>query len=111
MHKSLIAIGMGIAIAVSACSKPPQDIAAADVGDQGYSRLSCAQLHTNQITISQNLDTLSAEQRDARSGDTVGVLLLGLPLSRMSGGDKETQIAVTKGKLNAVNSAISQKHC
>lgn len=97
--------------AISACSKPPEDIAAADVGDQGYSHQSCGQLRTTQMQLSQQLDALSAEQRSARNGDTVGVLLLGLPLSRMSGNDKETQIAVTKGKLNAANDAIARKHC
>jgi hypothetical protein len=55
------------------------------------------------MKISQDLANLSARQKSAASGDAWGVVLLGLPLSSMSGGDQEALIAVAKGKVQALD--------
>jgi len=39
------------------------------------------------------------------------VFLLGLPLSSMSGNDQETNIAVAKGQLQAVEQVMVDKNC
>ncbi len=72
---------------------------------------SCSQLGATELQLTQNLETLTAAQKSAASGDAVGVILLGLPLSSMSGNDKETDIAVTKGKLQAVQAAKVKRKC
>ena len=98
-------------LAVASCAKKPENIAAIDVGGDAYSRHSCAQLKADKLTIQQGLDQASAKQKDAASGDAVGVLLLGLPLSSMSGNDQETVIAVAKGKIQAIDRQALRKGC
>jgi hypothetical protein len=63
------------------------------------------------LKITQDLENLSAAQKNAASGDAMGVFLLGLPLSSMSGNDKEALIAVAKGKIQAIDRLSVAKHC
>lgn len=109
MSKNFIAIVLVVSIA--ACAKSPDKIAAVDVGGDAYSRHSCAQLASDKLKIEQDLANLSAKQKSAASGDAVGVLLLGLPLSSMSGNDQEALIAVAKGKIQAIEKQQLTKRC
>tara|TARA_R100000935_G_scaffold26969_1_gene47066 strand:- start:629 stop:961 length:333 start_codon:yes stop_codon:yes gene_type:complete len=97
--------------AVSACAKMPDQIAAADIGGQQYDRYSCKQLAEAKLAQSQNLSNLSAKQKAVAEGDAVGVALLGMPLSSMSGGDQETNIAVTKGHIEAIDQRSQKRGC
>lgn len=98
-------------VAAAACAKQPENIAAVDVGSNQYSRYSCAQLAEASLKYDQTLQNLSAKQKSAANGDAWGVFLLGLPLSSMSGGDQETNIAVTKGHIQSVEEAQQKKGC
>lgn len=95
----------------SACAKQADQIPAANLGPNPYLGASCNQLAETKLQLEQNLETLTAAQKNAATGDTVGVILLGLPLSSMSGNDKETDIAITKGKIQAVQSAQLKRKC
>jgi hypothetical protein len=96
---------------VAACAKSPENIAAVEIGSDAYSRHSCTQLKAEKLKITQDLENLSAAQKNAASGDAMGVFLLGLPLSSMSGNDKEALIAVAKGKIQAIDRLSVAKHC
>jgi len=100
-----------LVLTVAACAKQPDQISAVDIGPNPYLRHSCKNLAQEKLALEQNLANLSAAQKNAASGDTMGVILLGLPLSSMSGNDKETAIAVTKGKLQAVETARASRNC
>ena len=108
MKKLLLIAGLLI---VSACAKAPEDIAAVSMDDGQYSRYSCTQLKQSELTLNQELENLSAKQNSAKTGDAWGVFLLGLPVSSMSGNDQETGIAVTKGKIQAVEAEMLKKKC
>ena len=99
------------ALLLAACAKAPDQIAAADIDDSAYVTKSCRDLAADRLQITQALDNLSADQKKAKTGDAWGVFLLGLPLSSMSGGDKETAIAIAKGKIQAIDRARERKHC
>jgi hypothetical protein len=99
------------AVLLSACAKQPDQIAAVDIGADSYGRYSCQQLVSEKTKISQDLGNLSARQKSAANGDAWGVVLLGLPLSSMSGGDQEALIAVAKGKVQAIDRQIVAKRC
>ena len=73
--------------------------------------MNCRQLLTAKETWKKNVATLSDQQQKARSGDTIGVILIGIPTGSLSGGDVETQLAQAKGHFNAVNSVIIRKSC
>ncbi|GHA44336.1 hypothetical protein GCM10008927_06410 [Amylibacter ulvae] len=96
---------------ISACAKSPDKIPAANLGASHYSDASCSTLAKNQITLRQNLEAQSAAQKSAQTGDALGVFLIGVPMSSMAGADKETEIAVTKGKLNAIERQQAAKRC
>ncbi|MER8912245.1 hypothetical protein NKI32_00165 [Mesorhizobium sp. M0761] len=46
----------------------------------------------------ERLAVLTNQQNKAATGDALGVFLIGVPVSSMSGGDHETEIAVLKGR-------------
>ena len=98
-------------VALVACAKAPEKIAAVEVGSDSYARYSCKQLQSEKLNISQDLAKLSAKQKDAASGDALGVFLLGLPISSMSGNDQEATIAIAKGKVQAIDRQILSKGC
>ena len=76
--------------AISACAKSPEDIAAIPMQGQ----FNCA-------VERAELARLEQDQRSARNSDTWGVLLLGIPVSSLFGGDVETKLAVAKGRVAA----------
>lgn len=99
------------AVAISACAKQPDEIAAIPMESSMYAGQSCSSLSQTKLKLSQDLASLSAQQKSAASGDAFGVFMLGLPLSSMSGGDKEAAISVTKGKIDAINQEMARKRC
>ena len=44
------------------------------------------------------LATLVKQQKDARTADTIGVILVGVPVASLTGKDREAEIAVLKGR-------------
>lgn len=98
-------------LAFAACAPQPENVAAADIGQGAYSNLNCGQLRDRRVVHDQQLEQLSAQQRSAASGDAMGVFLLGLPLSSMSGNDRRTEIAVTRGHLNEIEREQVRRNC
>ena len=112
MKKVIVSIAIAsTALTISACAKRPDEIAAIQMDDSSYSRLSCKQLAREETKIRNELDALSADQNSAANKDAWGVFLLGLPVSSMSGGDKEALIGVAKGKLDAIDLVQVDKDC
>ena len=99
------------AVSLSACAKSPEQISAVEIADTTYANANCKALVKQEIQQTQLLHALSADQRKAQDGDALGVFLLGLPLSSMSGADKETEIAVAKGRVNAIRRQQAAKSC
>ncbi|TCS66639.1 hypothetical protein EDD52_102457 [Primorskyibacter sedentarius] len=106
-----LSLAMASAMLVAACAKQPENIAAVEIGQNEYRGYSCKQLSDTKLAQAQNLENLSAAQKSAASGDAVGVFLLGLPVSSMSGNDKETAIAVAKGHIQSIEREQARKNC
>jgi hypothetical protein len=68
-------------------------------------------LKSEEVKQIQSLENLSAKQKATATGDTVGVLLIGLPTSSMSGNDSEAEISIVKGRLQAIDRRQSKKGC
>lgn len=96
---------------LAACAKSPESISASYVSHVGYQSWSCPQLGEEQHRLSAALATASTEQKKTRSQDTAGVILLGLPVSSMSGGNIAPEIARLKGEQEAVRKAMIIKSC
>ncbi|MBY3099844.1 hypothetical protein E0I74_29900 [Rhizobium laguerreae] len=88
MNKIIIAFA--VAAAVAGCAKRPDAIVQVEKA---------------------KLDDLSKQQISAANGDAFGVFLVGVPIGSVAGGDKEGEIAASKGKVSAMQSAGMSKGC
>ncbi|WP_413711677.1 hypothetical protein [Rhizobium sp. Rhizsp82] len=98
-------------LAVSSCAKRPDAIVPADIPMAAYTGSSCSDLARELVKEQENLAALSKAQNQAATGDAVGVFLIGVPTSSTFGGDKEGQVAVAKGKVQAIQNAMRSKRC
>ena len=99
------------AIILAGCAKTPESITPAYVSDVGYRSWSCQNLAEEQQRLSAAYATAAGEQNQARTTDIVGVVLIGVPVSSMSGGNIAPQIARLKGEQEAVRRAMITKNC
>ena len=113
MKRNLLQVTFGIAIACvcTSCAKDPDSIAPSYVSPVGYQSWTCPQLAEEQQHISAALATASTQQKNARTNDAVGVALLGLPVSSMSGDNIAPEVARLKGEQEAVRKAIILRPC
>lgn len=102
----LIAFGM-----LAACAKAPDAIQASYTSDYTYQPLSCQQLAGEQARVQDALNRASAQQSQARTNDVVGVLLIGLPVSSLSGDNVAPEVAKLKGDLEALHRVQLAKNC
>lgn len=100
-----------LALAISSCAKRPDAIVPADIPMAAYTNLTCEQLGQEMIKEQTALSAVSKAQNDAATGDAFGVFLIGVPMSSTFGGDKEGQVSVAKGKVQAIQSAMMSKGC
>ncbi|MTH96423.1 hypothetical protein [Roseibium sp. RKSG952] len=102
---------LGVSALLAGCAKGPDAIAPTPIPIAAYSSDSCKSL-ANQLTSERStLASLESQQRSAQTGDAVGVFLIGVPLSSVSGGDKEGELSVAKGKVQAMELAMHSKKC
>jgi len=106
IHLPVAALGL-----LTACAPTPESIAPAYVSELPYRSYTCDQLGEEQARLNQALSTASAQQSNARSNDTVGIILIGLPVGSMSGQSIAPQIALYKGQLEAVHRASIRNAC
>lgn len=100
-----------IAGCAASCAKRPDAIVPADIPMAAYTGQDCAGLQTELSKERAALDAVSKAQHDASNGDAFGVFLIGVPMSSTFGGDKEGQVAVAKGKVQAIENAMKSKGC
>ncbi|MFN7023046.1 MAG: hypothetical protein ACK4QP_00685 [Pseudorhizobium sp.] len=98
-------------LAVSGCAKRPDAIVPADIPMQAYTSYGCNELSVELAKEKASLATVSKKQHDAATGDAFGVFLIGVPMSSTFGGDNEGNVAVAKGKVQAIESAMISKKC
>ncbi len=102
---------LAAALAASSCAKRPDAIVPVEIPMAAYSNQSCQGLALELIKEQKTLASLSKQQHDAATGDAMGVFLIGVPMSSTFGGDKEGQVAVSKGKVTAIESSLKAKGC
>ena len=99
------------AATVTSCAKRPDAIVPVDIPMAAYTPQSCSSLQTELAKERAALTAVSAEQQNAANGDAFGVFLIGVPMSSTFGGDKEGNVAVAKGKVQAIENAMKSKGC
>jgi len=104
-------LAAALAAAVSGCAKNPESITAMSMPVNAYTGLSCKQLAEEHAKSSTALSAVEAQQRQAVTGDAVGVFLIGVPVSSLSGADKEGMVAQHKGEIIAIQSMQRNRDC
>lgn len=100
-----------VVLLATACAKKPESIAPAYISDQTYQNWTCEQLVREQASLERAYTNVSAQQKKARKNDVVGVILIGLPVSSLSGDNVAAQVADVKGRQEAVRLTINKKGC
>jgi len=99
------------AIVLAACAQKPEAIQPSYVSPVTYQDWSCPQLAQEAARVESALAVASKQQKDARTSDTVGVLLIGLPTASMSGEAVGPEIARLKGNKEAIQQSMTLKNC
>lgn len=109
--KKLIITTLIIGIISTACAKRPDAIVPVDIPMAAYTNLSCQALSRELVKEKAKLASLSRLQDQTATNDAVGVFLIGIPASSTFGGDKEGEVAVSKGTVNAIENAAKSNGC
>ncbi|SDQ18272.1 hypothetical protein [Pseudovibrio sp. Tun.PSC04-5.I4] len=104
-------LALTMAFAVSACAKKPESIAPAYTSTSQYNGWSCKTLSNELQNIDRAYASAADQQNNARSNDIIGVILIGLPVSSLSGDNIAPQIATLKGQREAIRSTMITKRC
>lgn len=104
-------VTLAVALAMSGCAKRPDAIVPAEIPMAAYAPQNCQSLSIELAKEKASLAAVSKKQHDAATGDAFGVFLIGVPMSSTFGGDNEGNVAVAKGKVQAIESAMLSKGC
>jgi hypothetical protein len=100
-----------IGLFLSGCAAPPESIAPSYTSPISYNNFSCNDLGDESYRVSAALAQASSQQEQAHGSDVVGVLLIGVPVSTLSGTNVAPQVASLKGQQEAIRLAMIQRHC
>lgn len=91
---------------VAACAQSPASIAPVSMGN-AYAGVACQQARADLAAERQQLAALEGKQKGAVAGDAIGVFLIGVPVSSLTGGDVSGHIATSKGKVLALEARVA----
>jgi hypothetical protein len=100
-----------LAATLAACAATPESIAPSYVSEMTYQNWDCDQISAEMLRLNAAYATAADQQHKARGNDTVGVILLGLPVSSLSGQNVAAQVANIKGQQEALHRTAISKRC
>ena len=101
-----IVVSGSASIALSACAPSPSSIQAVPMGN-AYVGVSCQQAALDRAAEQRNLEALTQAQNGAVAGDAIGVFLIGVPMSSLTGGNKAGDIGAAKGKILSLDARLA----
>lgn len=105
-----VGIIVGLAIGLSACANRPSSIKPSFVSHERFIALECPAIRDRLVSARHDLARYSVLQEQKANNDAVGVFLLGVPFSKMSG-DHEADVARAKGEIEALETAQIKNRC
>lgn len=91
---------------IAACAQSPNAIAPVSMAG-AFDATPCQQAADMLAAERQTLAALESKQRSAVTGDAIGVFLIGVPVSSLSGGDVAGHIGASKGKVMALEARVA----
>ncbi|WP_428000713.1 SHOCT domain-containing protein [Acidovorax sp.] len=101
---------LGLAVCLSACANRPASIKPSFVSHERFIALECPAIQQRLVSARSDLARYSVMQAQKANNDAVGVFLLGVPFSKMSG-DHEADVARAKGEIEALETAQIKNRC
>ncbi len=95
---------------LAGCAKPVSKISAVALPDGIYASLDCAGLAAERTRVEVRLADATKRQNKAQMDDAMGVFLIGVPVSSLTG-DAEGEIAGLKGQQDALAREAAKKGC
>jgi hypothetical protein len=110
--RSLVKVGLGVAVlaATAACANRPESIHASYVSHEKYAYLDCPALALTMSETKAELARMSKLQDEKATGDAIGVFLILVPVSKLTG-DHEADVARLKGEVEAIETAQIKAKC
>lgn len=101
-----IAAVTALGLLAAGCAGRASSVAPVAVAAGDYSRMDCAAARGQLVTTRERVNALSRSQNNAALADTVGVVLIFIPLGSVFGGDKSGELAQAKGEQAALERHI-----
>lgn len=105
--KKSIAAAIAATLVLGACAPGPNAVAPAAYPASAFEKMSCTQAQKEYAAVTAEVEALSQKQRNAATGDAIGVFLIGVPASSVFGGDVQGDLSVAKGKKLALEARLS----
>lgn len=98
------------AFLMAGCAASPSSIAPVGVDSDEFTHLTCDQMTSERLRISDALRDAERRQNQAQAVDATTVLLFLIPASALIG-DAESDVALHKGERVALDRAMKRKGC
>lgn len=98
---------MSVLFLTSACSERPDAIAPVSMTG-AFDSMSCATAKSSLASEREKLAVLEKQQNSAATGDAIGVFLVLVPVSKLTGGDVAGELAASKGKVLALEQRVAR---
>lgn len=103
---TFFAVGV-ITVLSMACTPRPDSIAPVSMTG-AFDNLSCAQAQTQLSSERTKLAALEQRQNNAATADAVGVFLVLVPVSKLTGGDVAGEVGTSKGAVLALEQRLTR---
>ena len=108
LRKTLMLALLGPALLVmAACAPGPNAVAPIPMPVNTYMDMNCVQAKAEHTRVTNEVAALSQKQKNAAVGDAIGVFLIAVPVSSLTGNDVQGDLAVSKGKLLAAEARLN----
>jgi hypothetical protein len=97
---------VGLVLASAACTPRPDSIAPVSMTG-AFDRMPCQSAKQQLQTERVRLTALEKKQNEAATGDAIGVFLILVPVSKLTGGDVAGEIGASKGKVIALEQRLA----
>ena len=100
-----------VGLVLAGCAKSPSAIPPVAVASSEYSGRSCNVLNKDYRSVLDKLSAAEKKQRQAQTGDAIGVFLILVPISSLTGGEAEADIGRYKGEKIAIERSMEKRGC
>lgn len=105
MNKKIIATSL--LLLATACTPRADSIAPVSMTG-AYDSMSCSSAKDHLASERATLAALEKKQNSAATGDAIGVFLVLVPVSKLTGGDVAGEVGTSKGKVLALEQRVAR---